>query len=170
MGCGQNSFKLVWRWHQLLSGFLAKGDLPRVLCLLANDRVMRWYWGCAQISWHLPSSWGKPRKTSAKKPSLKAVRPVFVSNWTRYLQMTSIGLHNMSGRNTDPVFKLYVTDVTALHAKDCRAEPQSLVFALNMQFTKIRGTCFWNVCHAPQNNTSHPDILPTKHLFFTVEV
>ena len=42
MGCGQNllsmepwaaakkSFKLVWRCHQLLSGFLAKGHLPRV--------------------------------------------------------------------------------------------------------------------------------------------
>ena len=30
MGCGQKSFKLVWRWYQLLSGFLAKGLLPRV--------------------------------------------------------------------------------------------------------------------------------------------
>ena len=30
MGCGQKSFKLVWRCHQLLSGFLAKGHLPRV--------------------------------------------------------------------------------------------------------------------------------------------
>ena len=28
--CGQKSFKLVWRCHQLLSGFLAKGHLPRV--------------------------------------------------------------------------------------------------------------------------------------------
>ena len=30
-GCEQESFKLVWRCHQLLSGFLAKGHLPRVL-------------------------------------------------------------------------------------------------------------------------------------------
>ena len=30
MGCDQESFKLVWRCHQLLSGFLAKGQLPRV--------------------------------------------------------------------------------------------------------------------------------------------
>ena len=30
MGCGQKSFKLVWRCHQLLSGFLAKDHLPRV--------------------------------------------------------------------------------------------------------------------------------------------
>ena len=40
---------------------------------------------------------------------------------------------------------------------------------LNTQFKKIRGKCFWNVCHAPQNNTAHPGILPTKPLFFTVE-
>ena len=30
MGCGQKSFKLVWLCQQLLSGFLAKGHLPRV--------------------------------------------------------------------------------------------------------------------------------------------
>ena len=30
MGCSQKSFKLVWRCHQLLSGFLAKGHYPRV--------------------------------------------------------------------------------------------------------------------------------------------
>ena len=28
MGCGQKNFQLVWRCHQLLSGFLAKGHLP----------------------------------------------------------------------------------------------------------------------------------------------
>ena len=31
MDCGQESFKVVWWCHQLLSGFLAKGHLPRVL-------------------------------------------------------------------------------------------------------------------------------------------
>ena len=30
IGCGQKIFNLVKRCHQLLSGFLAKGDLPRV--------------------------------------------------------------------------------------------------------------------------------------------
>ena len=30
MGCGQKSLGLVWRCHQLLSGFLAKGHLPRM--------------------------------------------------------------------------------------------------------------------------------------------
>ena len=28
IGCYQKSFKLVRRWHQLLSGFLADGKLP----------------------------------------------------------------------------------------------------------------------------------------------
>ena len=28
MGCGQKIFQLVWRCHQLLSGFIAKGHLP----------------------------------------------------------------------------------------------------------------------------------------------
>ena len=30
IGCGQKIFNLVKRCHQLLPGFLAKGDLPRV--------------------------------------------------------------------------------------------------------------------------------------------
>jgi hypothetical protein len=41
MGCEQKSFKVVWRCHQLLSGFLAKGYLPRVSRqsrLLINDK------------------------------------------------------------------------------------------------------------------------------------
>ena len=40
MGCGQKSFKLVWWCHQLLSGLLADGHLPRVSrqsCLSAKD-------------------------------------------------------------------------------------------------------------------------------------
>ena len=41
MGCGKNSFKLVCRCHQLLSGILANGHLPRVArqsSLSANDK------------------------------------------------------------------------------------------------------------------------------------
>ena len=40
MGCAQKSFKPMWRCHQLVSGFLANGHLPRVLCqsLSANNR------------------------------------------------------------------------------------------------------------------------------------
>ena len=39
--CCQRSFKLTWRCHQLLSGFLVNGHLLRVPCqsgLLANDK------------------------------------------------------------------------------------------------------------------------------------
>ena len=41
MGCGQKRFKLVWRCHKLLSGFLSKGHLPSVTSVtsIANDRV-----------------------------------------------------------------------------------------------------------------------------------
>ena len=41
IGCGLKSFKLVWRCHQLLSGFVTKGHLPRVSGqsrLSANDK------------------------------------------------------------------------------------------------------------------------------------
>ena len=35
---GKKSFNLMWRCHQLLSGFLAKGHLPQVLLQSANDK------------------------------------------------------------------------------------------------------------------------------------
>jgi hypothetical protein len=41
MGCGQKSLLLVWRCHQLLSGFLAKGHLfpvSRWSRLSVNDK------------------------------------------------------------------------------------------------------------------------------------
>ena len=41
MGCGQKSLKLVWRYYQLLSRFLANGHLHRVsrqLRLSADDK------------------------------------------------------------------------------------------------------------------------------------
>ena len=38
MGCGQKWLKLVWQCHQLLVRFLAKGHLPRVFRLSANDK------------------------------------------------------------------------------------------------------------------------------------
>ena len=77
----RKSFKLVWWCHQLLSGFLAKGHLLRVSCQsrrsLMIRMIMKWYRGWAQISWHLPYSWGKPQKTSARRPSdERALRPV----------------------------------------------------------------------------------------------
>ena len=73
MGCGQKSFKLVWRCHQLLSGFLIKGHSARVLRrsrMSANDRmIMRWYRG---LCTDLLGFTLKLRKTSARWPSMKA--------------------------------------------------------------------------------------------------
>ena len=34
----KKSFKLVWRCHQFLSGFLAKGYLPQSVTSVANDK------------------------------------------------------------------------------------------------------------------------------------
>ena len=36
--CGHKSFRLAWRCHQLLSGFLAKGHFSQFSRLLANDK------------------------------------------------------------------------------------------------------------------------------------
>ena len=58
MGCRQKNLKLVWRCHQLLSGFLAKGHLPRVLqesCRSLMIRVlMKWSWGLCTDLWPFP--------------------------------------------------------------------------------------------------------------------
>ena len=66
MGSVQSSFKLVWWCHQLMSEFLTKGYLPRVLPQSRRSLMIRVICGCAQISRHLLYSWGKPRKTSAR--------------------------------------------------------------------------------------------------------
>ena len=34
----KKNFQLMWRCHQLLSGFLAKGHLPRVSRQVSNDK------------------------------------------------------------------------------------------------------------------------------------
>ena len=105
MGCGQKSFKLVWRCHQLLSGFLAKGHLPWVSRQSRRSLmirvIMKWSWGlCTDL---LASyNWGKPQKTSARRPSDEgAVQPVITSNGIPFLQMRSVGLHSMSGREKE---------------------------------------------------------------------
>ena len=45
MGCGQKSFKLVWRCYQFLSGFLAKGHLP----LLGFNIITHNFRACLEI-------------------------------------------------------------------------------------------------------------------------
>ena len=96
MGCG----------HLLLYGSLAKGHLPRVSRQSRRSLIiwvmMKWSWGCAQISRHLPYSRGKPQKTSARRPYDEgAVRPVIASNGVPFLQMRSVGSHSTSGREKE---------------------------------------------------------------------
>ena len=57
---------------------------------------------CAQISCHLLSSWGKPRKTSARRPSDEgAVRIVIASNGVPFLQIRSVGSQRTSRREEE---------------------------------------------------------------------
>ena len=52
-----------------------------------------------QISWYLSYSWGKPQKTSARRPSDEgAVRPVIVSSEVPFLQKRSARLNSTPGR------------------------------------------------------------------------
>ena len=80
MGCSQKSFKLVWRCHQLLSGFLAKGHLSRVSCqsrFLANDKGDYEIRGlCTDFLSFALQLW----KISSWRSSMKAVRPFIASN------------------------------------------------------------------------------------------
>ena len=75
------------------------GQLGRSLMIRV---IMKWFWGCAQISWYLPYSWGKHQKTSTRIPSEEeAVLPVIVSNGVPFLQMRSVGWHSTSGREKE---------------------------------------------------------------------
>ena len=100
MGWGQKSFKLVWRYHQLLSELTTCPEYyVSHVCQQMISVIMKWYRGCAQISWHLPYNWRKPQKISARRRSMKAVRPVIASNEISYVEITSVGLHNTSGND-----------------------------------------------------------------------
>ena len=93
----------MWRCHQLLSGFLAKGHLPRVSRQWPMIRViMKWSRRQCTDLLAFALGWGKPRKTSDGRTSDEgAVRPVIASNEIAYLQMRSVGLHNTSGREKE---------------------------------------------------------------------
>ena len=52
----KKNFQFVWRCHQLVSGFLAKGHLPRVSRQSRRSlmiRVIMKSWGLCTISWEL---------------------------------------------------------------------------------------------------------------------
>jgi hypothetical protein len=103
MGCGQRSFKLVWRCHQLLSGFLTKGHLLRVSrqSLIINV-IIKFSLGLCTDLLAFTLSLRKTPETSARRPSDEgAVRPVIASNGVLYLKMRSLGSHSTSGREKD---------------------------------------------------------------------
>ena len=52
------------------------------VCSLTITVIMRLNWSCAQFSWHLPYSRGKPRKTSVSRP-LQQIK--YWSNWRYYV-------------------------------------------------------------------------------------
>ena len=91
-GLQPKSFKLVWRCDQLLSGFLANCQLPRVS--LKVGVTMWWYRGLCKdlLAFAL-----QLRKTSARRPSMKAVWAVEVP----YLQIRSVGSHSTPGREKE---------------------------------------------------------------------
>ena len=106
MGCGQKKLSVNVTVPPVLSGFLVKGHLSRVSRQSRRSLmirvIMKWSWGCAQISWHLPYSRGKPQKTSARRPSDEgAVRPAIASNGVPFLQMRSVGTNSTSGREKE---------------------------------------------------------------------
>ena len=95
-----HEFKLVWRCHQLLSGFLIKGHLPQMSrqpCRSLIIRViMKWSRGlCTDIlAFAL-----QLRKTSARRPFDEGVVwPVIASNRVPYFWMRSVRSHSSSGR------------------------------------------------------------------------
>ena len=106
MGCGQENFQLVWRCHQLLSGFLAKGHFSRVSRRshrsLMIRVIMKWSWGLCTDLLAFALQPRKPQKTSARRPPDEgAVRPVIALNGVPFLQMRSIGSHSMSRRGKE---------------------------------------------------------------------
>ena len=100
MGCGQTkNIQLEWQYHQLLSGFLAKGYFPRVSRQSRRSLmlrvIMKWSLGAVYRSPGIClTAEENPQKTLAKRPSDEgAVRPVIASNGVPFLQMWSVGLH-----------------------------------------------------------------------------
>ena len=67
-------------------------------------------------------------------------------------------------------YKGFTTTKLGIYKLNCKYYTKIGISRGNYTVQKIRGTCFWNVCHAPQNNTAFPDTLSTKPLFFTVEI
>ena len=90
ISCGQKSFKLGWRCHQLQSGFLAKDHWPqmsRQSCLPTNNKDdIEMIPGAVHRFHSIYLIAGEHQKTSGDRLT-KAVRPVTSSNGVPRLQM-----------------------------------------------------------------------------------
>ena len=103
------SFQLVWRCQQLLSGILANGQLPQVLCqsrLSINDkgddevkpRTVDKYPGiCLTVE--------KNPEISVRGPPDEVWKTSKRSNGVPYFKMTLIGSHRSSGRSKKGIKK-----------------------------------------------------------------
>ena len=93
---------LVLLCHGLMSGFLANDHLPRVSCQShqsANDKAnneMKLEAGHRSpgIEFTAEENIGKPRLGACL---IKALRPVIASTELTHIKMTSVGLQNTSG-------------------------------------------------------------------------
>ena len=92
----------MWRCHQLLSGFLAKGHLPRVSRqsrLSVNDKCDN-----EMIQEAVHRSLGiclTAEENPIKLSDEGAVQPVITSNRVPFLQMRSVGSHSTSGKEKE---------------------------------------------------------------------
>ena len=78
MGCGQESFKLVWRCHQILCRFLVKGHFPGVD--KGDNEMIPGVVHRSPVIYFIAQE--KLPKTSARRPSMKAVRRYRFKWWS----------------------------------------------------------------------------------------
>ena len=98
---GEKRFKLMWRCHKFLSGFLAKDHLPRVSRQSRfssndkddNDLIQRTVHRSPGV---YVMAEEKPRKTSTRRSSDEGCTMVIASNEVPYLQIKSVGSHRTS--------------------------------------------------------------------------
>ena len=97
MGCVQKSFKLLWRCHQLVSGFLVNGHLSEftsVTCQLMISVIMNDIWAVHRS----PGIYLKVEENSGK-PQLAERRWRLCDQLTP--QMRSVGSHSKSLREKE---------------------------------------------------------------------
>ena len=115
-------FKLVWRYDQSLSGFLAKGNLPRVsphLILLTNDNSDEM----------IPGAVHRP-------PSIYFAAE---ENGVPYLQMRSVESHRRSGRKSEGEKER--TNIGRSHLWHLLQQSQHKLFLFKTCFCLLLFTC-----------------------------